>query len=169
MKKLKSILAICAIIVLATSCGKDGDPGAQGPTGPAGPQGPGGVYYQIKTVSSWAISSTERSASISASIITSDIYNYGAVMVYVKNSSSWESLPRTYFPYGGNEYTQTWRFMYNTGQVTIKIQDDDLTTPSNPGTQTFKIICLTSERIAAQPGIDLSDYAAVQKAFDIPW
>jgi hypothetical protein len=134
MKKA-SIFFICAILLL--SCKK----GDTGPAGTPGTNGNANVHSSVFTVSTWTLNTATnvRYASIQDPDLTMAIQNNGLVEVYLQSSNYWAGLPLTFV----GTTNETLSFATTTGSVEIDIQKSDGTDP-NPASQTFKIVCESS-------------------------
>lgn len=177
MKKFTLLFLAVLFTMVYSGCKKDPGPeGPQGETGPAGPQGPQGPAGNanvssatyVTNSSTWGYDATNQYwyQTLTAPSVTSSIVSTGAVLVYIETSTdTWAQLPRTI--YLSSSYSQSQRFIYWTDNVRIIIQDSDLTQPANPGTKKFKVITIASSARTANPDINLSDYNAVKKAFNL--
>lgn len=86
------------------------------------------------------------------------------VMVYIQSGSSYIALPWTVYLSG---YSESWNFSYTTGNVRVTVQDSDLAT-LNPGSVTFKIVCVESYTKALHPDVDWNNYQEVKRKFNLP-
>lgn len=156
--------------LLFTNCAKDGKAGPQGPTGPQGPAGINGnanVKSQIiaTTSADWTGNGEVYVAIKTCSVITTDIHEKGAVMVYIKDGSEYIALPFSAHSNSSN-YTSHYFFTTAVGTITIYVQDDDGFTP-NPSNQTFKVVAIASSQITKHPNLDLKNYQEVKKVLQL--
>ena len=165
MKKLCfSFLAILAAMVLVTSCrGRDGRDGRDA-----------NVASSTLTVNTndWYWDKTSWRVDIDYNNITQNINNYGAVLVYMENNSTWRQLPMTFyysFEVGSDvEYRSSSLEVssYDKG-LSIFWTESDFYDGYRPETHRFKIVVIEASIYAARSDVDFSDYEAVKKAFDI--
>ena len=107
----------------------------------------------------WITSNQFQIATIMNSAITQDIVDNGAVLVYLKENSNWVSLPLTY--YGNAAYSTTIRVDHNVGFFKVYRSNSDLSTPGNPGNQTYKCVLISGEQLAQNPNVNLNSYKEV--------
>jgi hypothetical protein len=153
MKKTNYLLLLfVAIWLCAASCGKDGATGPQGPIGATGPTGTTGaagstgptgatgatgtanvIYSDWITPSSYALTTTfgvnHLDANITASTITQNILDNGAVLVYGKldgySTDIWPAAQVGQLPIsvtyiqGASTYTDTWSANITVGNIQI--------------------------------------------------
>lgn len=138
--KTKKLLFIAIMLssALFTGC-KKGDTGEPGPAGPAGTNGTNGNANVISTntvslsgSSSWTLNGSLYSATLLASGITQSIVDNGAIIVFHQTGSGWNSMPYTLG-------TVNYSIGFGVGYVNIYTTNTDGSTPSNPGSQTFRI------------------------------
>lgn len=157
MKKVL-LLMLAAGTLVFTGCTKTGPVGPQGPQGPQGPTGNANVRAQDAfTVSSWSFSSGDNAyyAQFNLSDITADIYNYGSVQVFIKyDDGSWRPLPDVL---NGTMFN----YAIFTGGFDILYTNVNGTTPSFPGTQTFRSVVISSALKQAHPNTDWKNYKEV--------
>jgi hypothetical protein len=178
MKTIKLFLLI-AISIAIVSC-KKGDKGDLGPQGPAGTTGAtgatGNANANTETISisssGWQHIGTQgqvgdgQEAIKSTSIITSDIVSGGAVLAFISTGNLiWTSLPTTdYFA----SYHETWSYVYETGQITVRINDSDFITLSPASTVYLKVVVIAGHsRPAPGSGIDLRNYEQVKAYYHL--
>lgn len=160
--KIKSLLAICIIALSLIGCTKEG---AQGPAGKDGTNGNANVVSSSITSSSWVYNNPSWEIAFSYAAITQDIIDRGAVLVYMKVGSAYNQIPITFYP--ANNYSRTYDISSNVGSVTIYCTDSDLTQPTNPGIQTFKIVVISASQLIKNPNVDLNNYSIVKQAFQL--
>jgi hypothetical protein len=146
MKNLKNYILIFTILGLFNSCAKDGAPGPTGPTGPQGPTGNANVQSQTFTVTNWTLSSTPSyQASITDNEITQAILNNGTISAFwADGTGGWIPLPVT-VPTTTGISSQTWAVDFGLNTIDITVVNNDYSTPSNPGSQTFKIVATAGQ------------------------
>jgi hypothetical protein len=145
---MKRIIFLSAILIaLFTSCSKN-------------KYGNTDIISDTYTVS-WTFDDPSYKTQISESLITQDIIDNGAVMVYMSNGNGgWIALPYT-LPQDAT-YSSTYSFVLYDGGLTVWKTDTDMLT-LDPGTTTFKVVILSQHGLIQHPGLDLTDYEAVEK------
>jgi hypothetical protein len=149
---MKRILFLSvAFIALFNSCGKD--------------------KYGNTDISSdtyvvgWTFVDPSYRTDISEPLITQDVIDNGAVMVYKSNDNGgWVALPCT-LPID-DTYASTFSFVMYEGGVTVWKTDTDLLT-LDPGISTFKVVILSQHGLIQHPNLDLTDYEAVEKELNL--
>jgi hypothetical protein len=163
IKQMKLAQLILAFLFITSifSCKKEGPPGKDGKDGNAN------VQSSTITFSSWNWDSGNNYeySDFTWSAITSSIASNGAVLVYLSTPAGWAPLPRTVYPTTG--YSQSQRFVYNTGTLRIIVQDSDLTQPAPLGTWTIKVLAIESNIRKANPDLDWSNYNEVKGRFHL--
>ncbi len=162
--KMLSMFAL-ACGLLFTNCAKDGKTGPAGPQGPAGANGNANVVSSTITSSNWAYTAPSWKISFTYPAITQDIIDKGAVLVYIKVGSAYNQLPLTIYP--SSTYSRTYEVSTYLGGVDIFCTDSDLTQPTNPGSQNFKVVVIAASGKMANPNLNYDDYNAVKKAFNL--
>lgn len=149
---MKRIIFLSAILVaLFTSCSKN-------------KYGNTDIISDTYTVS-WTFVDPSYKTEISESLITQDIIDNGAVMVYKSNGNGgWIALPYT-LPLNAT-YSSTYSFVLYDGGLTVWKTDTDMLT-LDPGTTTFKVVILSQQGLIQHPGLDLTDYKAVEKELNL--
>ena len=149
---MKRIIFLSAILVaLFTSCSKN-------------KYGNSDIISDTYTVS-WTFVDPSYKTEISESLITQDIIDNGAVMVYKSNGNGgWIALPYT-LPLNAT-YSSTYSFVLYDGGLTVWKTDTDMLT-LDPGTTTFKVVILSQHGLIQHPGLDLTDYKAVEKELNL--
>ena len=142
------------IVVLSNGCkGKDGAPGATGPqgaTGNANVHVQNGYSMQFSSTSPYAISATDPS-------ITQQIYDAGAVQVYIQNTTSttlWEAVPDGYF----------YPVFINVGGVYI---GSPTNWTSSGDYFNIKVVTIPPAIIAQHPHVNMKNYTEVAKTFGL--
>ena len=164
-KKIIQWASILSILMFLFSC--EGDPG------PEGPQGKNGnaniftaVYEQLP--SSWSGDTNGFSVTLQVPEITEDIYENGAVIVYVLHedvaNKNFNMLPYTYIDGDSFEYMD---FQVYIGSVvpTIKWVDFGRNTTEAPGVlYIFKVVIIQGYKLTTlKKGVNLNDYNATMK------
>ena len=149
---MRKIFLLSAILVaLFTSCSKN-------------KYGNTDIISDTYTVS-WTFVDPSYKTEISESLITQDIIDNGAVMVYKSNGNGgWIALPYT-LPLNAT-YSSTYSFVLYDGGLTVWKTDTDMLT-LDPGTTTFKVVILSQHGLIQHPGLDLTDYKAVEKELNL--
>ena len=151
--------------IMITSCKK-------GDTGPQGPEGNANVKSGIYEVSNWtrytSSDVTTRFVDIDVPGVTTDIANYGAVLVYYSGQqiTSWTALPYL-FPSGTNNISYGFLYHYAPGVVEIEYYASDGSDPGDPGTVEFQIVVIEGGPLKANPKTDLNNYEEVRKTFNL--
>jgi len=158
--------ALVAGMLMFSGCGKEG------PAGPAGTDGTNGnanVRGNTFTISTWTwnTSALYLQGNIADADVTPDINNYGAVLVYayIPSAAVWEALPFS-TPTTSASVTQHFECLHSTGNVWVDISNSDGSTPSGPPAD-YKVVCIASSLIKANPNVDLKNYSQVKAAFHL--
>lgn len=173
MKKILHVPFVVLMIVLAIISCKKGDRGPAGNTGPAGDQGPQGVAGNAN-VTQYTFAGQNFITTASASLpvtTTEDTMSRSAWFVYlVRASGNVYPLPG-FGVNGSSEYRLHWFF--NSGKVNFTITRVSGTGEDYSGIKIIRIYAntvATGGRMAPQlPDIDLSDYYAVCRYYDLPY
>ena len=164
MKKIGTIML--GLLVATSMLGACKKKEVVGPTGPAGPAGNANVKsltFQTE-VADWIGNGVDGyTATFNAPIITTSIASTGAVMCYMESSGVTYALPFSYL-YGG--FTRHMSFEFEPSVLRVNIRDDDGAT-SNLGGVNIKVVAISSSGLIQHPNLDLEDYEAVKKAFDL--
>lgn len=145
--KTKKLLFIAIMLssALFTSC-KKGDTGEPGPAGTNGTNGIDGTNGNANVISTntlsfnssdWTLSGSLYSTTIIATGITQDIVDNGAVTVFNQSgtSTSWTALPYTFV-------NTAYRYEFGVGFVNLYVTNTDGTTPTNPGSETYRVVII---------------------------
>lgn len=185
MKKLSLICMTVLAISFLASCR-----GPQGPQGPAGQDGNANVASSTVTIPAtyngqvydweWInfyddAEGNQRgqySATFDYPAINSNVFNHGAVLVYMNVNGSWSQLPLTYY-YDDVVDGET-RF-YEASIEVATLSDGGVSlywTESDfwkvyPGTRTFKIVAIEANLYSYRSDVDYSNYEAVKTAFQL--
>jgi hypothetical protein len=143
------------LVIIAASCKKDDDSA----------YGNAKIYSSQYTVT-WTVEAPGYYCIIDDEYITQDIVDNGIVEVYMSNGSDgWISLPMT-IPISST-YSSTFTPVHYLGGVTVWAFDTDTEQSADPGSTTFKVVCISAAAKLANSGLDLKNYAAVKKAFNL--
>ena len=165
--KLVTIGLLIAGATTFSNCAKDG---AAGPAGKDGLDGKDGEDGYSNVVSSsiisgnWTFLSPSWSQSFTYAAITQDILDNGAVLVYVASGVNYYQLPYTFYP--TSSYSRTYNYVHYLGGLKVYVTDSDLNTPQ-PGTLEFKVVVIEASFLMKNPNVDLKNYEAVKKAFNL--
>jgi hypothetical protein len=158
-----SVISLFAIATMMTSsCKKEG---------PAGPAGNANVSSTTFSVNTWSWNSPYYYANFSVPDLTSSNINSAAVLVYFSTTSgTWFAVPYT-------QYTSTYDyhmgFSNSIGNVQVTwIYDNSLSSGSDPNTYygtsvRYKIVVIPPAERKANPNLNVRDYNAVKKAFNL--
>ena len=158
--KLVTIGLLIAGATTFSNCekGEDGKDGIDGIDGNAN------VVSSSITSGSWTFVSPSWSQSFSYSAITQDILDNGAVLVYVASGVNYYQLPYTFYP--SSVYSRTYTYVHYLGGLKVYVTDSDLDT-TEPGTLKFKVVVIEASGQIKNPNVDLNNYQAVKKAFNL--
>jgi hypothetical protein len=162
-KTLGMFALVCGF--LFTNCAKDGATGPAGPAGANGTNGNANVVSSSITSSNWSYTSPSWKISFTYASITQAIIDKGAVIVYIKVGSAYNQLPLTFYP--TSSYSRSYEVSTYLGGLDIFCTDSDLTQPSNPGSQNFKIVVIASSELVKHPNVNLDNYEDVKRTFGI--
>jgi hypothetical protein len=153
-KCITGLILITSLVIVA-SCKKDDDSA----------YGNAKIYSKQYTVT-WTISAPGYYCTMSDANITQDIVDNGIVEVYMYNGSdAWISLPIT-MP-ETSTYSSTFTPVHYLGGVTVWAYDTDTEQSADPGSTTFKIVCISAAAKLANPSLDWNNYAEVKNAFNL--
>lgn len=143
------------LLVIVSSCKKDDD----------STYGNANIYSAQYTVT-WTMEAPGYYCTMDDANITQDIVDNGIVEVYMSNDSDgWVALPIT-IPVLST-YSSTFTPVHYLGGVTVWAYDTDTEQSGDPGTTTFKIVCISAAAKLANSSLDWNNYAAVKKAFNL--
>ncbi|MBP5573475.1 MAG: hypothetical protein J6X40_04850 [Bacteroidales bacterium] len=169
MKKLTLIcLSIMAMAFMA-SC--------RGPQGPAGHDGNANVASSTVRVYSddWRwVNNCQWMVDIDYPAINSNVFNHGAVLVYMDESGVWTQVPMTYYyvyndPEAGpiNCEASIEVATLSDGGVRLFWTESDFYDGMRPGTHEFKIVAIEASMYDHRSDVDYSNYNAVKAAFQL--
>lgn len=164
-------LSIMAIAFMA-SCR-----GPQGPIGPAGHDGNANVASSTVTVyaNDWQwVNHCQWMVDIDYPAINDNVFNYGAVLVYMREDHVWTQLPVTYY-YTFNDAqlgllnceASIEVATLDDGGVRLFWTESDFWDGMQPGTHDFKIVAIEASVYDNRSDVDYSDYNAVKAAFQL--
>ena len=172
MKKLSIICMTVLAISFLASC--------RGPQGPAGHDGNANVASSKVTIHDYDwkwnnfytdAEGNERGqfyVTINYPAINNNVYNYGAVLVYMDNEGAWSQVPLTYY-YAENDdlYEASIEVAtLNDGGVNLFWTESDLW-KVRPKTHDFKIVAIEATVYKNRSDVDYSNYEAVKQAFQL--
>jgi len=174
MKKLSLICMTILAISFLASC--------RGPQGPAGHDGNANVASSTLTIKSsdwqWQANNSQWMVEIDYPAINNNVFNHGAVLVYMDVDGAWSQVPLTY-------YYQDWITNEENQQVLINCEasievvtlsdggvrlfwtESDFYDGMRPETHDFKIVAIEASVFATRSDVDYSSYEAVKKAFQL--
>ena len=160
MKKVKVICMALLAMVCLVSC--------------RGPKTNANVYSSTVTVysSDWRWEDPSWRVDIEYEAISSDITDYGAVLVYMKEGNAWHQLPLTYYYSFFDDNVEYFASVslevasYDNG-VTIFWTENDFYHGNRPDQHDFKIVVIAASLYNARSDVDYSDYNAVRTAFQL--
>ena len=172
MKKLSLICMTVLAISFLASC--------RGPQGPAGHDGNANVASSKVTIHDYDwkwdnfytdAEGNERGqyyVTIDYPAINNNVYNHGAVLVYMDIEGAWSQVPLTYY-YAENDglYEASIEVAtLNDGGVNLFWTESDLW-KVRPNTHDFKIVAIEATVYKNRSDVDYSNYEAVKTAFQL--
>ena len=157
----------------------------RGPMGPQGPQGPAGYDGHDANVSSstvtvysndwhWNDYNGQWNVTIDYPAINSNVYNYGAVLVYMDVDGAWSQVPLTYYYQDVNNQGETINCAasievatLSDGAVRLFWTESDFYDGMRPATHDFKIVAIEAALYSERSDVDYSNYEAVKTAFQL--
>ena len=178
MKKLSVIcMTVLAVAFLASCRGPMGPMGPQGPQGPAGNDGNANVASSTVTVRSvdWQwVNNCQWMVEIDYPAINNNVYNYGAVLVYMDVDGAWSQVPLTYYYEDVTQEGETINCAasievatLNNGGVRMFWTESDFFDGARPGNHDFKIVAIEASVYSHRSDVDYSNYEAVKTAFQL--
>lgn len=165
MKKVNLILLSILMFGLTISCSKE----VEGPQGPQGPAGPGASSTTFNVPgNAWQGDGDGYFVTVTnINILTQDIVNNGAVLLYWNIDGVWVPLPTSFVE---GSWTTHMFFSFSVSEIELVFQDDDGFTP-NPGaefgTTTFRVVAIPASGLAENPDLDKTNYEEVIKIFNL--
>ena len=168
MKKVNLVLSLILTFGMIFSCTKEVE-GPQGPQGPQGQAGPGASSTTFNVpANAWQGDGDGYYVTITnVNILTQDIVNNGAVLLYWNIDGEWVPLPASFV---GGSWTTHMFFTFSVGEIYLEFQDDDGFTPnpgSEYGTTTFRVVAIAASGLAENPNLDKTNYEEVIKTFNL--
>ena len=176
MKKLSLICMTILAVTFLASC--------RGPQGPAGHDGNANVASSTVTIHDYDwqwnrfftdANNNERgqySVTIDYPAINDNVYNHGAVLVYMDVEGTWSQVPLTYY-YSENDNGEDYFYeasievaTLNDGGVRLFWTESDMWKVC-PNTHDFKIVAIEATVFEARRDVDYSSYEAVKAAFQL--
>jgi len=174
MKKLSVICMTILAVAFMASC--------RGPQGPAGHDGHDGndanVSSSTVTVKSseweWNDVNGQWVVTIDYPAINNNVYNYGAVLVYMDVNGTWSQVPLTYYYQDLDNQGNTINCeasievaTLSDGGVRLFWTESDFYDEMRPETHDFKIVAIEAAVYGARSDVDYSSYEAVKTAFQL--
>ncbi len=174
-------MAFLAVFMLV-SCAKEGPMGPVGPQGPAGHDGHNGqdgqdgnanVCSSTLTVypNDWYLDNESWRVDFDYPAINADIYNSGAVLVYMNMQNTWRQIPMTFYYSDINEdgeevfYSSSLEVSFYQGGVSVFWTESDFYDGYRPETHDFRIVAIGAGLYAAHPEVNYDDYESVKTTF----
>ena len=199
MKKLSIICMMILAVLFSASCtkvgpmGPQGSQGPAGPVGPVGPQGPAGndgndgndgyvnVASSTLTINSndWQwVNDCQWMVEINYPAINDNVFNYGAVFVYMDVDGAWSQVPLTYYYQDVITYENGEQELINCaasievatlsdGGVRLFWTESDFYNGYRPDTHKFKVVAIEATLYGNRSDVDYSNYEAVKAAFQL--
>ena len=185
MKKVKFLCMAFLAVFMLVSCVKEGPMGPVGPQGPQGPQGPAGYDGQDgnANVASSTLTvypndwywdnNTSWRVDIDYPAINADIYNSGAVLVYMKSENTWRQIPMTFYYSDYDEdgveilFSSSLEVSFYTGGVSIFWTENDFYNGYRPETHDFRIVAIGAGLYNAHPEVNYHDFESVKNTFGL--
>ena len=181
MKKLSIICMTLLAVLTMASCR-----GPMGPQGPAGNDGNANVASSSVTIHdydwTWNHIFTDAAGNdrgqymvtIDYPAINNNVYNHGAVLVYMNVEGTWSQVPLTYYYSDGQDEEGNPLFYaaaievatLNDGGVRLFWTESDMW-DVRPGTHDFKIVAIEASVYDNRSDVDYSSYEAVKTAFQL--
>ena len=153
----------------------------RGPQGPAGHDGNANVASSTVTVYSnnWQwVNNCQWKVEIDYPAINNNVYNYGAVLVYMDVDGAWSQVPLTYYY---QDYVQNENGTHtiincaasievatlNDGGISLFWTESDFYSGARPETHDFKIVAIEASVYSHRSDVDYSNYEAVKTAFQL--
>ena len=173
MKKLSVICMTILAITFLASC--------RGPQGPAGHDGNANVASATVTIypNNWEwVNDCQWMVEIDYPAITDNVYNHGAVLVYMDVEGAWSQVPLTYYYQDLITYDNGTQEVINCaasievatlsdGGVRLFWTESDFYDGMRPDTHDFKIVAIEANVYRDRSDVDFSSYEAVKKAFQL--
>lgn len=165
MKKLRLIcLALFAMFCMA-SC--------RGPQGPAGNANVKSSTVTVRSSDWYWDNNTSWRVDISYDAINADITDFGAVLVYMDNGSTWRQLPMTFYYEAQTDdgsyalYSSSLEVSSYDKGVSIFWTENDFYDGFRPDDHKFKIVVIAASYYNSRSDVDYSNYEAVKAAYQL--
>lgn len=172
MKRYKLILAVIIGAAFFTGgCTKKGDPGPKGDQGANGQNGNSNVSAYTFSINTWAWSAPYYYRNLVIPSITSSNTDSAAIIAYFSTGSLWRALPYTQYDSPYNYYMGL-----NTTVGSVQVTwfyDFSGSSGSDPcayyGVTNIlvKVVVIPPAHRKANPDLDIRDYKAVKKRFNL--
>ena len=176
MKKLSVICMTVLAVAFMASCR-----GPMGPQGPAGQDGNANVASGTVTVypNDWQwVDNCQWMVTIDFPAINNNVYNHGAVLVYMDVEGAWAQLPFTFYYQDVITNEEGEEVVLNLssslevatlsdGGVNIFWTESDFYDGYRPETHRFKVVAIEASVYNSRSDVDYSDYNAVKTAFQL--
>lgn len=173
MKKLSLICMTILAITFLASC--------RGPQGPAGHDGNANVASATVTIypNNWEwVNDCQWTVEIDYPAITDNVFNHGAVLVYMDVEGTWSQVPLTYYYQDLLTYDDGSQEVINCeasievatlsdGGVRLFWTESDFYNGMRPDTHDFKIVAIEANLYRDRSDVDFSSYEAVKTAFQL--
>ena len=173
MKKLSVICMTVLAVFTMASC--------VGPMGPQGPAGNANVASSTVTIrsSDWHwVNNCQWMVEVDYPAINNNVYNHGAVLVYMDVDGTWSQVPLTYYYQDVVTYDNGTQETVNcaasievatlsNGGVRLFWTESDFYDGMRPETHDFKIVAIEASVFANRTDVDYSNYNAVKAAFQL--
>jgi hypothetical protein len=174
MKKLSIICMTLLAVFAMASC--------RGPQGPAGHDGNANVASSTLTIHNydwvWLEEYGQWMVTIDYPAINNNVYNHGAVLVYMDVNGAWSQVPLTYYYQDCITYEDGTQEVINCeasievatlsdGGVRLFWTESDFYDGMRPDTHDFKIVAIEATVYNDRSDVDYSNYEAVKVAFQL--
>ena len=173
MKKLSLICMTIIAISFMASC--------RGPQGPAGHDGNANVASSTLTIESrdWQwVNDCQWMVEIDYPAINNNVFNHGAVLVYMEKDGAWAQVPLTYYYQDLVTYSDGEQEVINCaasievatlndGGLRLFWTEADFYDGMRPQTRNFKIVAIEATVFEARRDVDYSNYESVKTAFHL--
>lgn len=163
--KIKTLIAICLMAVTFTNCKK----GDTGPAGKDGTNGNANVQSVTLNANSWTWDNTNQYSYVTfsnISILTSEVVNDGAVMLYEGNSGAYTALPYTIGIGMPSNQTLISRYTYAINSIIITVELSDGLNPT-PSPKQYKLVCIPKSAKMTNPNVNWENYSEVKQVLNL--
>lgn len=167
MKKLSIIcLTILAVLSMASCRGRDGNANVASST-------------VVVHSNDWQwVNDCQWMVTIDFPAINGNVYNHGAVLVYMKVGNAWSQVPLTYYYQYTTHYEDGTQEVLNCeasievatlndGGVSLYWTESDFFNGMRPDKHEFKIVAIEASVYSHRSDVDYSNYEAVKTAFQL--